>query len=113
MDKLWKAFERWVGKVIFNGSPRNMGSGSINKNDDGTPRVGDIVNDVWCVECKCYKAIGIFRWWAKLAKEAKSANKIPALVTREKGNAKDVLVTIHYSQFIAMKEAWEREQSRD
>ncbi len=106
-NKLWKQFERHVGKTIFSNSPRNMGSGKINRNDDGTPRAGDIVNETWCVECKCYKKIAIFRWWDKLKKEASTAGKIPILVTKEVGDNKDILVTLHYSYFVELKEAWE------
>jgi hypothetical protein len=29
---------------------------------------------------------------------------------REKGNAQDVLVTLHWKDFVKMKEAWEREE---
>ena len=28
-DKLWKQFERFVGREIFDGARRNMGSGAI------------------------------------------------------------------------------------
>lgn len=107
-DKTWKAFERWVGKNIFNGSVRNIGSGKINSKDDGTPRSGDVINDTYEIECKCYTKIGIFRWWDKLKEEAAVSGKVPVLVTREKGDIKDTLVTLHYSDFNAMKEAWER-----
>ncbi len=112
-DKLWKQFERWVGRIIFNGASRNMGSGCVNRCDDGTPRSGDVIHDIFQIECKCYKTISIFRWWDKLADECKISNKIPVLVIKEKGDNKDVLVTMHYTQFIAMKEAWECEQGRN
>jgi hypothetical protein len=106
-DKLWKVFERWVGREIFDGAPRNMGSGSVNKTDDGEDRYGDIIHKLYQVECKVYKSIAIFRWWDKLKKEAEKAGKIPVLVMREKGDAQDVLVTIHYTFFKELKEAWE------
>ena len=112
-DKLWKAFERWTGKNIFNGSRRNMGSGAVNSTDAGESRTGDVINEVWEVECKVYARIAIFRWWEKLNKEAKESGKIPVLVMREKGNAKDTLVAIHYETFNEMEEAWEREKRPD
>jgi hypothetical protein len=108
VSKLWKTFELFVGKEIFNGSKRNMGSGAVNSTDQGEPRTGDVINDTFEIECKVYSKIAIFRWWEKLKVEAKASGKIPVLVMREKGNAKDTLVTIHYETFIAMKECWEK-----
>lgn len=108
MDKLWKAFERFVGKEIFDGSRRNMGSGAVNKTDEGEDRTGDVINNTYQIECKVYKAIAIFRWWDKLKEEAKASGKIPVLVMREKGDAQDTLVTIHWQFFKELKEAWER-----
>jgi hypothetical protein len=110
-DKLWKAFERFVGKEIFDGARRNMGSGAVNKDDNGNDRSGDIIHPIYQVECKVYKNIAVFRWWEKLKKEAHESKKIPILVMREKGNAKDVLVTLHYKDFIEMKSAWEGKSS--
>lgn len=109
-DKLWKAFERWVGSTIFDGAKRNMGSGAVNKKDDGTDRTGDVIHPIYQIECKVYKAISIFRWWDKLKIEATESNKIPVLVMREKGDAKDTLVAIHWETFKAMKDAYEKEQ---
>lgn len=106
-DKLWKAFERFVGKEIFDGSKRNIGSGAINSTDEGKPRSGDVINPTYEIECKCYKSIAIFRWWDKLKEEAKASGKMPVLVMREKGDAKDTLVTLHYTDFVEMKKAWE------
>lgn len=106
-DKLWKAFERWVGKTIFEGAKRNMGSGAVNKRDNGEDRTGDVIHDMYEIECKCYSKIAIFRWWDKLAEESKASGKIPVLVMKEKGDNKDVLVTIHYSHFVEIKKAWE------
>lgn len=108
-DKTWKAFERWVGKHIFDGSVRNIGSGAINSNDQGKPRSGDIIHNMYEIECKCYQKIAIFRWWDKLKVEAQQSGKWPTLIMREKGDIKDTLVTIHWEQYVAMKEAWERE----
>jgi len=108
-DKLWKAFERKVGKDIFDGSKRNIGSGAINSTDEGTPRSGDVIHPTYEIECKVYSKIAIFRWWDKLKVEAQNTKKIPVLVMREKGNAKDVLVAVHYQDFVKMKESWERE----
>jgi len=105
-DKLWKAFERWVAKTLF-GSTRNPGSGRNNRCDDGSPRSGDVISDIWEVECKCYKAISIFRWWDKLQEEAKASGKIPVLVMKEVGDNKDVLVAMHYQTFMELKQAWE------
>lgn len=107
-DKLWKAFERFVGKEIFDGSKRNIGSGKINSCDDGTPRSGDVINPTYEIECKCYSKIGIFRWWDKLKEEAKVSKKIPVLVMKEKGDNQDVLVTMHYKDFKKFKEAYEK-----
>jgi len=109
-DKLWKQFERWVGKEIFNGSRRNMGSGAVNTNDEGKARTGDVIHPIYQIECKVYKKISIFRWWEKLKREAEDSKKVPILVMREKGNAKDVLVTIYWEDFIKMKEAWEKQE---
>lgn len=107
-DKLWKSFERFVGKEIFGGSKRNIGSGKINSTDDGTPRSGDVIHPVYEIECKCYAKIAIFRWWDKLKEEAKVSGKLPVLVMREKGNIKDTLVAVNYKDFVDMKEAWEK-----
>lgn len=109
---LWKRFERWVGKEIFDGAPRNMGSGAINKRDDGSARTGDVIHPTYEIECKCYKKISIFRWWDKLQREAKESGKIPVLVTREVGDNKDVLVTIHYTFFKELKKAWEERNAQ-
>lgn len=109
-DKLWKAFERWVGQYIFGGAKRNPGSGKNNKDDQGNPRPGDVIHEMYQVECKVYKAIAIFRWWDKLKEEAKQVGKIPVLVMREKGDAQDTLVTIHYTFFNELKEVWEKER---
>ena len=108
-DKLWKQFERWVGKNIFNGAKRNIGSGAINSTDDNKPRTGDVIHPTWEIECKCYSKIGIFRWWDKLAEDAKKSGKIPVLVMKEKGDNKDILVTLHYSTFNELKAAWEKQ----
>lgn len=110
-DKTWKAFERFVGKNIFNGSVRNIGSGAINSTDQGKPRTGDVINNTYEIECKCYKSIAIFRWWDKLKVEAKASGKIPTLIMREKGDIKDTLVTIHWEFFNELKDAWEEKQS--
>lgn len=107
-DKVWKAFERWVGKNIFNGAPRNMGSGAVNKDDKGKGRPGDLIHPKYQIECKFRSSISIFRWWDKLKEEAVKTGKLPVLVMREKGDAQDVLVTIHYSLFNEMKDAWEK-----
>ena len=109
-DKTWKAFERFVGKNIFDGSVRNIGSGAINSTDEGTPRSGDVIHATYEIECKCYQKIAIFRWWDKLKDESKKSGKVPVLVMREKGDIKDTLVTLHWEQFVEMKEAWEREK---
>jgi hypothetical protein len=103
-DKLWKSFERFVGEKIFDGSKRNIGSGKINSCDDGTPRSGDVINDVYEIECKCYKKIAIFRWWDKLKVDAERTHKIPVLVMREVGDIQDTLVTMNYKDFVNMKE---------
>lgn len=108
-DKLWKAFERFVAKEIFN-SVRNIGSGKINSKDDGTPRSGDVISNTYEVECKCYKKISIFRWWDKLKEESKINGKIPVLVMKEVGDNKDILVTIHYTFFNELKDAWEKKE---
>ena len=109
-DKLWKVFERWTGENIFDGARRNMGSGAVNTNDEGEARTGDVIHPTYEIECKVYKRIAIFRWWEKLKKEAEESGKLPILVMREKGNAKDVLVAVHWEDFVKMKEAWEREE---
>ncbi|MEC0276918.1 hypothetical protein [Peribacillus frigoritolerans] len=109
-NNLWKSFERWVGQNIFDGSVRNIGSGAINSDDNGKPRSGDLINKTYEIECKCYQKIAIFRWWDKLAPEAKLSGKIPVLVTREKGDIQDTLITIHWTTFNEMKAAWEREK---
>lgn len=109
-DKLWKAFERWVGKHIFDGAKRNIGSGAINSTDDGKPRTGDLIHNTYEIECKCQSKIAVFRWWDKLKEDAKKSGKIPVLVMREVGDAKDVLVVLHYTDFREMKNAWEREK---
>jgi hypothetical protein len=109
-DKAWKAFERWVGKNIFDGAKRNIGSGAINSDDDGNPRSGDIIHRIYEIECKCYSKIAIFRWWEKLKKDSQKSGKIPVLVMKEKGNTKDTLVALHWETFVEMKEAWERKQ---
>lgn len=98
-DKLWKAFERWVGKHIFDGAPRNPCSGANNRTDSGDERPGDIIHPRYQVECKLRDKMSIFRWWDKLKEEAKKTGKIPVLILREKGDAKDVLVVIHWKYF--------------
>lgn len=112
-DKLWKSFERWVGKNLFDGAKRNIGSGAINSTDSSAPRPGDIIHPTYLIECKCYQRIAIFRWWEKLKKEAKDVGKIPILVMREKGNQKDTLVTMHYEQFVEMRRAWEEKREKE
>jgi len=107
-DKLWKSFERWVGKNIFDGAKRNIGSGSINSHDDGSPRYGDVIHDKYVIECKCYQKIAIFRWWEKVKKEAKKCNKIPLLIMREKGNIQDTLVAMNWKDFKDMKDKAEQ-----
>lgn len=109
-DKLWKQFERFVGKNIFDGAKRNIGSGAINSTDDGKPRSGDVIHPIYEIECKCYKKIAIFRWWDKLKQDAEKSGKIPVLCMKEVGDNKDVLVTIHYTTFKEMKDAWEKER---
>jgi hypothetical protein len=109
-DKLWKSFERWVGKEIFNGSSRNMGSGAVNKTDDGEDRTGDVIHPTYQIECKVYKKIAVFRWWDKLKLESIKSNKIPVLVMREKGDIEDTLVTINYKFFIELKNLWEKQK---
>lgn len=109
-DKIWKKFERWVGKEIFDGAPRNMGSGRVNRKDTGEQRTGDIIHHLYEIECKLRTSISIFRWWEKLKEDAAKSGKIPIMVMREKGNAKDVLVTMHYKDFIAMRRAYERSE---
>lgn len=103
-DKLWKVFERWVAKNLFD-STRNPGSGKVNRCDDGTPRSGDVISDEWEVECKCYKAISVFRWWDKLKEDARRSGKTPVLVLKEVGDNKDVLVVLHYETFLRLKNA--------
>jgi hypothetical protein len=103
-DKLWKAFERWVGTNIFSGAKRNIGSGKINSCDDGSPRSGDVINDTWEIECKCYKAIAIFRWWDKLWEDAQKTKKIPVLVMKEVGDTQGTLVCMHWKDFVELKE---------
>lgn len=110
-SQLWKQFERDVGKLIFNGAKRNMGSGKINRSDDGTPRAGDLIHKEYLIECKCYAKIGIFRWWDKLKEEANEATKIPILCTKEVGDNQDILVTMHYKDFIKFKEAYELQEA--
>lgn len=110
-DKLWKSFERWVGANVFDGAKRNIGSGAVNRDDKGNPRSGDLIHDLYQIECKCHSKISIFRWWDKLKEEAKASGKIPCLVMREKGDKKDVLVAIHYTTFVEMRKAWERERN--
>ncbi|WP_141265789.1 putative PDDEXK endonuclease [Moorella sp. E308F] len=109
-DKLWKKFERWVGASIFDGAKRNPGSGATNRQDDGTERPGDVIHPLYQIECKVYKSIAIFRWWDKLKKEAEALKKIPVLVMREKGDAQDTLVAIHWTFFKELKAAWEKQQ---
>jgi hypothetical protein len=108
-DKTWKAFERWVGEHIFGGAKRNIGSGKINSCDDGTPRAGDVIHPTFCIECKCYKAIAIFRWWDKLKEEALASKKIPVLIMKEVGDTQDTLVCMHWKDFVRFKEAAEKE----
>lgn len=107
-DKTWKAFERFVGKNIFNGAKRNIGSGSINSTDDSKPRYGDVIHNKYIIECKCYKKIAIFRWWDKLKEEAVKSKKLPLLIMREVGDIKDTLVCMHWQDFKDMKEKAER-----
>ena len=107
MSKLWKSFELWTGREIFDGARRNMGSGAVNSTDTGEPRTGDVIHPNYEVECKVYKRIAIFRWWEKVAEEAKASGKIPHLVMREKGNARDTLVAIHWEHYVELKNAWE------
>lgn len=110
-DKLWKVFERWTGREIFDGARRNMGSGAVNSTDDGEARTGDIIHPHYEVECKVYSKIAIFRWWEKLKKEADDSGKIPHLVMREKGNAKDVLVAVDWEHFVELRRAWEEKNN--
>ena len=109
-SKLWKTFELWVGKNIFDGSKRNIGSGKINSRDDGTPRSGDVINDIYEIECKCYKKIAIFRWWDKLIEDAKVSKKIPVLIIREVGDIQDTLVCMNWKDFVALKEDAEKQR---
>lgn len=111
-DKLWKVFERFVGQHVFDGAERNLGSGAINKNDQGDPRPGDLIHDTYLVECKCYKKIAVFRWWDKVRDEAKVSRKIPVIVMKEVGDNKDVLVVLHYTTFVEMRRAWEKKNGR-
>jgi len=106
-DKLWKKMERDVGKKIFNGSKRNVGSGKINSDDDGNPRSGDVIHRHYEIEAKCYKRIAIFRWWDKLKEDSKESGKMPILVMREVGDAKDMLVCLHWEDFVKMKDSYE------
>ena len=110
-DKLWKSFERFVGREIFDGARRNMGSGAVNSTDDGGARTGDVIHPYYEIECKVYSKIAIFRWWEKLKKEATASRKIPHLVMREKGNAKDVLVAVHWEHFVELRKAWEEKNN--
>jgi hypothetical protein len=103
-DKLWKSFERWVGKNIFDGAKRNIGSGKINSCDDGTPRSGDVIHDKYEIECKCYKKIAVMRWWDKLKEVAKRTGKTPVLIMKEVGDTQDTLVCMHWKDFVELKE---------
>lgn len=107
-DKLWKAFERWVGKNIFDGAKRNPGSGRVNRDDKGDPRPGDIIHPNYQIECKCYSKIAVFRWWDKLKEEAKKTGKIPILIMREKGDVEDTLVCIHWRYYKELKDFYEK-----
>lgn len=108
-DKLWKVFERWTGKNIFDGLKRNMGSGSINRTDEGEGRTGDVISSLYEIECKLRKKISIFRWWEKLEGESKASGKIPVLVMRETGNVKDTLIVIHWEYYRKLRRLHEKE----
>lgn len=105
-DTTWKKFERQVAREIF-GSERNPGSGKSNRDDEGTPRSGDVIHNDYEIECKLRKSIAIFRWWDKLKDDATESGKIPILVIREVGDAQDVLVVTHYKFFKELLKAWE------
>lgn len=103
MDKLWKSFEREVGKTLFNGSRRNMGSGAVNRKDDGEQRTGDIIHPNYQVECKCYKKIPVFNLW-DINKRNNNITDERAVVLFENMG----VVLIHQNLFTLLLDAYEQ-----
>ena len=83
MGKSWKAYERWIAREIFD-TERNSLSGSNNRSDDGSKRVGDILDQtgVLNVECKNHKNPTINNWLRKAQEESEKE----ALVFAHKKN---------------------------
>lgn len=71
IGKAWKRFERWIARKIF-GTERNSLSGANNRSDDGSKRVGDIIDQtgVLNVECKNHKNPTINKWFRKAQEES-------------------------------------------
>lgn len=105
MGKSWKAYERWIAREIFD-SERNALSGSNNRSDDGSKRVGDILHQKINVECKNYKNPAINKWLRKAVEESDK----PALVfVHKKRRPYDKSsVTMPLEDFRKIKEDYER-----
>lgn len=104
MGKAWKAFERWIARKVF-GTERNALSGGSNRNDDGTARRGDVIDQtgVLMVECKNYKSPTINNWMEEAEKDA-NGDKAPLVFVHKKHrDYMNSTVTLRLADFLLIK----------
>lgn len=79
MPKAWKNYELKIARRYFD-SERNSLSGSNNRSDDGSKRMGDVIHPLVNIECKNHKNPTINNWLRKAVEESEK----PALVIAHK-----------------------------
>lgn len=95
MGKTWKAFERQVGDMF--GVKRNPLSGTNNRNDDGTKRLGDVLYRPAIIELKLRKRNATIKRAQETKKLAKENNKPFLHVERVKGDRKTLALCVDSS----------------
>jgi hypothetical protein len=88
----WKKFERKVAKKI--GGVRTPLSGSHSRHTSG-----DVIHDVFYVECKYRKNFAVVSLFDEVREKAKKEKKIPMLVLKQK-NRHGELVVMDLNDFV-------------
>ena len=104
IGKAWKAYERFIAREVFD-TERNSLSGANNRSDDGSKRVGDIIDQtgVLNVECKNMKRMTIDNWLRKADEEAD--DKSPLVFCHKKNRPYDTTsVTMKLEDFLLIKD---------
>ena len=86
-DKLWKATERRIAKIIGDGAQRNSLSGMNAK-----ITAGDIIHDKFYVEVKERVKIPFYKVFRDVQINAKKEHKIPIMVIHQKNSKDDILI---------------------